>query len=101
MAFGIARDLITRAYTGSRVKVKVRKRGGTIEIRSSIFCGVRQPVPNPLCHFYAAAAVRVLYGGSVKASNAKELFAQDDIDGGLVGGASLDAHEFAQIVASA
>ena len=55
-----ARDLITRAYTGSRVKVKVRKRGGTIEIRSSIFCGVRQPVPGPLCHFYAAAAVRVL-----------------------------------------
>lgn len=45
--------------------------------------------------------VRVLYGGSVKASNAKELFAQPNIDGGLVGGASLDAHEFAQIVASA
>jgi hypothetical protein len=60
VAFGIARDLITRAYTGSRVRVKVRKRGGTIEIRSSIFCGVREPVPNPLCHFYAAAVVRVL-----------------------------------------
>lgn len=36
----------------------------------------------------------VLYGGSVKASNAKELFAQQDIDGGLVGGASLQADEF-------
>jgi triosephosphate isomerase len=36
----------------------------------------------------------ILYGGSVKASNAKELFAQQDIDGGLVGGASLDAKEF-------
>jgi triosephosphate isomerase len=36
----------------------------------------------------------VLYGGSVKASNAKELFAQEDIDGGLVGGASLQADEF-------
>ena len=36
----------------------------------------------------------VLYGGSVKASNAKELFAQRDIDGGLVGGASLQAEEF-------
>lgn len=36
----------------------------------------------------------VLYGGSVKASNAKELFAQQDIDGGLVGGASLQAEEF-------
>ena len=36
----------------------------------------------------------ILYGGSVKAGNAKELFAQQDIDGGLVGGASLDAKEF-------
>lgn len=36
----------------------------------------------------------ILYGGSVKASNAKELFAQKDIDGGLVGGASLQAEEF-------
>lgn len=45
--------------------------------------------------------VRVLYGGSVKSSNAKELFRQPNIDGGLVGGASLDATEFAKIVASA
>lgn len=49
----------------------------------------------------AAEVVRVLYGGSVKASNAKELFAQPEIDGGLVGGASLNADEFAQIVAAA
>ncbi len=41
--------------------------------------------------------IRILYGGSVKAANAKELFAQPDIDGGLVGGASLDASEFAAI----
>ena len=60
VAFGIARDLIARAYTGSRVKVKARQRGGTVEIRSSIFCGVREPVSHPLCHFYAAAVVRVL-----------------------------------------
>ena len=45
--------------------------------------------------------VRVLYGGSVKSSNARELFAQPDIDGGLVGGASLDAYEFKDIVISA
>lgn len=45
--------------------------------------------------------IRVLYGGSVKSSNAKELFRQPNIDGGLVGGASLDAMEFARIVASA
>lgn len=41
-----------------------------------------------------AAKVKILYGGSVKAANAAELFAMPDIDGGLVGGASLDAKEF-------
>jgi triosephosphate isomerase len=46
----------------------------------------------------AAAAVRIQYGGSVKAANAAELMAQPDIDGALVGGAALDAEEFARIV---
>ncbi len=44
------------------------------------------------------SAVRILYGGSVKASNIAELMAQPDIDGALVGGASLDPDEFARIV---
>ncbi len=44
-----------------------------------------------------ASKVAILYGGSVKADNAAELFAMPDIDGGLVGGASLDAAEFLQI----
>jgi triosephosphate isomerase len=44
-----------------------------------------------------AAGVLVLYGGSVKAANAGALFAQPDVDGGLVGGASLDATEFLAI----
>jgi triosephosphate isomerase len=48
-----------------------------------------------------AESVRILYGGSVKASNARELFSMPDIDGGLVGGASLKADEFAQICAAA
>jgi triosephosphate isomerase len=48
-----------------------------------------------------APAVRILYGGSVKGSNARELFAQPDIDGGLVGGASLDAADFLRIFAAA
>ena len=50
--------------------------------------------------FGAAAAerVRILYGGSVKPDNVKGLMAQPDIDGGLVGGASLDATSFAGIV---
>ena len=46
----------------------------------------------------AAASVRIQYGGSVKPGNAPELMAQPDIDGALVGGASLDADEFARIV---
>lgn len=46
----------------------------------------------------AAAAVRIQYGGSVKGANAAELMAQPDIDGALVGGAALDADEFARIV---
>jgi triosephosphate isomerase (TIM) len=46
----------------------------------------------------SAAAVRIQYGGSVKAANAAELMAQPDIDGALVGGASLDPEEFARIV---
>jgi triosephosphate isomerase len=45
----------------------------------------------------AAAAVRIQYGGSVKSSNIAELIAQPDIDGALVGGASLDPDEFARI----
>lgn len=48
-----------------------------------------------------ADEVRILYGGSVKAGNAAELFAQPDVDGGLVGGASLKADEFLAIVAAA
>jgi triosephosphate isomerase len=49
----------------------------------------------------AAAAVRIQYGGSVKGANAAELLSQPDIDGALVGGASLDPEDFARIVQSA
>ncbi len=48
-----------------------------------------------------AADLRLLYGGSVKAANAAELFAMPDIDGGLIGGASLDAEEFLAICRAA
>jgi triosephosphate isomerase (TIM) len=48
-----------------------------------------------------AERVQVLYGGSVKATNAAQLFAMNDIDGGLIGGASLDAKEFAAICQAA
>jgi triosephosphate isomerase len=46
----------------------------------------------------AAAAIRVQYGGSVKPGNAHDLMSQPDIDGALVGGASLDAEDFSRIV---
>ena len=48
-----------------------------------------------------ARNLRILYGGSVKASNAAELFSMPDVDGGLVGGASLSADEFLEICAAA
>jgi triosephosphate isomerase len=48
-----------------------------------------------------ADGMRVQYGGSVKASNARELFSQPNIDGGLVGGASLSPEEFCEIVHAA
>jgi len=48
-----------------------------------------------------ADGLRVLYGGSMKAANAKELLAQPDIDGGLIGGASLNAEEFLAICRAA
>ena len=48
-----------------------------------------------------AQAIRILYGGSVTAANAAEFFAQPDIDGALVGGASLKAEEFVAIAQAA
>ena len=48
-----------------------------------------------------ADQTRILYGGSVKAANAADLFSMPDVDGGLVGGASLDAEEFNEICAAA
>jgi triosephosphate isomerase len=47
-----------------------------------------------------ADSISILYGGSVKAANANEIFAEADVDGGLVGGASLIAIEFAAIINS-
>ncbi len=46
-----------------------------------------------------ADGISILYGGSVKGSNAKEIFGMPDVDGGLVGGASLKADEFLQVIA--
>lgn len=48
-----------------------------------------------------AQGLRILYGGSVKAASAAELFGMPDIDGGLIGGASLNADEFGAICRAA
>ena len=45
-----------------------------------------------------ASEISILYGGSVKGNNAKEIFSNPDIDGGLVGGASLNANDFLAII---
>ena len=58
-------------------------------------------IRNKIAEIYgqnSASRVIIQYGGSVKSSNAKELFSTSDIDGGLVGGASLKAEEFSKIV---
>ena len=54
-----------------------------------------------LAHMFdenVARRVRIQYGGSVKPSNARELMSQPDVDGALVGGASLDARSFSDII---
>ncbi len=61
-------------------------------------CAVIRHIVAERCNQGAADSVRIQYGGSVKPSNAAELMAQPDIDGALVGGASLEAEDFARIV---
>jgi triosephosphate isomerase len=48
-----------------------------------------------------AQKIRIQYGGSMKPGNAKELLSQSDIDGGLIGGAALDAKSFSEIIEAA
>jgi V4R domain len=61
LAMRIARQMIRNTYGGSRVIARWRRGRGEVDIRGSIFCEVREPVPDPLCEFYAAAIRRFLY----------------------------------------
>jgi triosephosphate isomerase len=72
-------------------------RTATAEDAEAVCAAIRTKVAE-LTNAATAGAVRIQYGGSVKASNASELMAQPDIDGALVGGASLDPDEFARII---
>jgi bacteriochlorophyll 4-vinyl reductase len=67
-ALAIGRQLVHRTYTGSRASARLSRDTADVQIRSSIFCGVRQPVGHPLCGFYAAAFERVLTSFDLKAS---------------------------------
>ena len=76
-------------------------RAATAQGANAVLADVIRPALAALFGNPVAQAVRVLYGGSVKASNAAEFFTQPDIDGALVGGASLKAAEFLPIVQAA
>ena len=76
-------------------------RAATVEGASKVVREVIRPALTELFGPATAQALRVLYGGSVNAKNAAEFFADPEIDGGLVGGASLKAAEFTQIVQAA
>jgi len=70
----------------------------TTDDAQEVIGGVVRPTVDELFGSDVAQAVRIQYGGSVKPSNAAELMSAPDIDGGLVGGASLKAGDFAEIV---
>jgi len=72
----------------------------TPQIAEEVICTIREWIATPY-NEQNAAAVRILYGGSVKPENTASLIAQPNIDGALVGGASLDPDSFARIVAAA
>lgn len=76
-------------------------RAATGEGANAVMGGVIRPALAELFGEAFSQSVRILYGGSVKANNAAEFFAQPDIDGALVGGASLKASEFTQIAQAA
>lgn len=61
LAAGVARRMVRSTYGGSRALVRWRKGCANVDIRGSIFCGVRERAEHPLCVFYASAFERVMY----------------------------------------
>jgi hypothetical protein len=60
MILRLSRQLVRSSYTGSRAVARIRRGTASIDLRASVFCSVREPVPLPLCGFYAAAVTRLL-----------------------------------------
>jgi len=56
----MARALVRSSYKGSRAISRLRRGTASVDVRASIFCTVREPVPSPLCGFYAAAFTRLM-----------------------------------------
>ena len=65
-ALQLTKRVVRRSYLGARVSSRLRKGAGTITLRKSIFCAVREPFARPLCGYYAAALERSLKLVSVK-----------------------------------
>jgi bacteriochlorophyll 4-vinyl reductase len=63
----MARRLVRSSYHGSRAIARLKKGTARIDVRASIFCTVREPVPQPLCGFYAAAFTRLMALFNVRA----------------------------------
>jgi triosephosphate isomerase len=76
-------------------------KASSAENAQNVHGGMIRPVLTELFGAETAQAIRILYGGSVTASNAAEFFSQPDIDGALVGGASLKVDEFVTIARAA
>jgi hypothetical protein len=57
----MAKQTIRQTYVGSRAIVNIRKGQGTIDVRGSLFCGVRDSAPAPLCVYYAALVSRFMH----------------------------------------
>ncbi|MBI4487066.1 MAG: hypothetical protein HY655_13740 [Acidobacteria bacterium] len=56
----LARELVRSSFRGNRAISRLRKGTASVEVRASIFCTVREPTPEPLCGFYAAALTRLM-----------------------------------------
>src|SRR5262249_13377291 len=68
LSLGLARRLVRKSYQGSRAISRLRRGTARIDVRASIFCTVREPVPGPLCGYYAAAFTKLLVMFNLRAS---------------------------------
>src|SRR5512136_1881540 len=64
----LARRMIRGTYVGTRAVIRVRRGEGTVDLRGSLFCGIRDSSPEPLCRYYAAAISRFFELYSLPAS---------------------------------